>query len=155
MKGEWPRRWFVEGRGEEGTMRKHGDLPGGVLAMECEAYLHGRLAEVLEEQGTSVPVWTWTNLLAHGSESQLYDSLHRPSTPRRTGRSWRIARTYLAYEVLDVTCEDFTLDELQSTILLPLELELAAHPEVERWTPRRWVDTVDEAIRNQHSTLGL
>jgi hypothetical protein len=38
---------------------------------------------------------------------------------------------------------------------LPLELDLAAAPEVERWTPRRWVDTVDAAIRNQHSTLGL
>jgi hypothetical protein len=32
---------------------------------------------------------------------------------------------------------------------------LAAHPEVERWTPRRWVETVDEVIRNQHSTMGL
>jgi hypothetical protein len=25
---------------------------------------------------------------------------------------------------------------------------------VGRWTPRRWVDAVDDAIRNQHSTLG-
>jgi hypothetical protein len=57
--------------------------------------------------------------------------------------------------VLDLACEDLTLEELQSTVLRPLELELAAHPQVERWTPRRWVDTVDEAIRNQHSTLGL
>jgi hypothetical protein len=32
---------------------------------------------------------------------------------------------------------------------------LAAHPEVEQWTPRRWVETVDEVIRNQHSTMGL
>ena len=131
------------------------DLPGDVLALECEAYLTGTLAEFLEERGTSVPVWTWTNLLAHGTESQIAESLHRPSLPRRTGRSWRIARSYLAYQVLDVTCEGFTLEELQSTVLLPLELDLAAHPEVERWTPRRWVDTVDEAIRDQHSTLGL
>lgn len=131
------------------------DLAGGVLTMECEAYLNGTLAEFLEERGTSVPVWTWTNLLAHGSESQIYDSLHRPSKQRRTGRSWRIARSYLAYQVLDVTREDFTLEDLQSTILLPLELDLAAHPEVNRWTPRRWVDTVDDAIRNQHSALEL
>ena len=127
----------------------------GVLATESEAYLNGTLAEYWEERWTSVPVWAWTNLLAHGSESQIYDSLHHPSKPRRTGRSWRIARSYLAYQVLDVTGEDLTLEELQSTVLLPLELELAAHPEVDRWTPRRWVDTVDEAIRNQHSTLGL
>lgn len=131
------------------------DLPGGVVALECEAYLNGTLAEFLEEQGTSVPVWTWTNLLAHGSESRIYESLHRPSMPRRTGRSWRIARSYLAYQVLDVACEDFTLEELQSTVLIPLELDLAAHAEVERWTPRRWVDTVDAAIRDQQPTLGL
>ena len=78
-----------------------------------------------------MPVWTWTNLLAHGSESQIHDSLYRTSRPRRTGRSWRIARSYLAYQVLDLACEEFTLEELQSTVLLPLELELAAHPEVE------------------------
>jgi hypothetical protein len=131
------------------------DLPGGVLASECEAYLNGTLAEFWEERGTAVPVWAWTNLLAHGSEVAMHDSLHRPSKQRRTGRSWRIARTYLAYQVLDLACGEFTLDELQSTVLLPLELELAAHPEVERWTPRRWVETVDEVIRNQHSTLGL
>lgn len=135
--------------------KQRSDRADGVLATECEAYLNGTLAEFWEERGTSVPVWTWTNLLAHGSESQIYESLHRPTKPRRTGRSWRIARSYLAYQVLDITSEELTLEELQSTILLPLELGLAAHPEVDHWTPRRWVDTVDDAIRNQHSTLEL
>jgi hypothetical protein len=128
---------------------------GSVLGLECEAYLNGRLAEFWEEQGTAVPVWTWTNLLAHGSESRIHDSLYRASKPRRTGRSWRIARSYLAYRVLDLACEDFTLAEFQSMVLLPLELELAARPEVEGWTPRLWVDTVDELIRSQPSTLGF
>lgn len=136
-----------------GKLRR--DLPGGVLASECEAYLNGTLAEFWEQRGTAVPVWTWTNLLAHGSESQIRESLHRPSKQPRSGRSWHIARSYLAYQVLDLAREDFTLKEFQSTVLLPLELELAAHPEVDRWTPRRWVETVDELIRNQHSTLGL
>lgn len=136
-----------------GKLRR--DLPGGGLASECEAYVSGTLAEYWEERGTAVPVWTWTNLLAHGSESLIRDSLHRPPKPRRTGRSWRIARAYLSYQVLDLATADSTLEELQSTVLRPLELELAARPEVDRWTPRRWVDTVDEAIRSQHSTLGL
>jgi hypothetical protein len=136
-----------------GKLRR--DLPGGVLASECEAYLNGPLAEFWEERGTAVPVWTWTNLLAHGSESQIHASLYRSSKPRRTGRSWRIARSYLAYQVLDLTSPDFTLEELQAAVLLPLELELAARPEVEQWTPRRWVDTVDELIRSQHSTTGF
>lgn len=130
------------------------DLPGGVLGVECEAYLNGTLAEFWEEQGTAVPVWTWTNLLAHGSESQLHESLYHSARPRRTGRSWRIARSYLAFQVLDLASEDFTLEQFQSAALLPLELELAARPEVDRWTPRRWVDTVEELIRSQHSTLG-
>jgi hypothetical protein len=136
-----------------GKLRR--DLPGGVLASECEAYLNGTLAEFWEERGTAVPVWAWTNLLAHGSESQIHASLYRSSKPRRTGRSWRIARSYLAYQVLDLTSPDFTLEELQAAVLLPLELELAARPEVEQWTPRRWVDTVDELIRSQHSTTGF
>jgi hypothetical protein len=131
------------------------DLPGDVLALECEAYLNGTLAEFWEEQGTWVPVWTWTNLLAHGSESQILDSLQRPPRPRRTGRSWRVARTYLANQVMELASEECPLEELQSTILCPLELELAARPEVERWTPRRWVDMVAEVIRNQQSTMGL
>ncbi|HWF15779.1 MAG TPA: hypothetical protein VG244_06320 [Acidimicrobiales bacterium] len=134
--------------------KRRRDLAGDVLAMESEAYLNGTLAEFWEEQGTDVPVWTWTNLLAHGTGGQIDDCVHRPAKPRRTGRSWRIARCYLAYEVLDLTSEDMTLEELQSTVLIPLELELAAHPEVGHWTPRRWVDAVDAAIRNQHSTLG-
>lgn len=136
-----------------GKLRR--DLPGAVLASECEAYLNGTLAEFWEEHGTTVPVWSWTNLLAHGSEIQIRNSLHRSPRQRRTGRSWRIARSFLAYQVLDLACEEFTLEELQSAVLLPLELAFASHPEVERWTPRRWVDTVDEAIRSQHSTFGL
>jgi hypothetical protein len=43
------------------------------------------------------------------------------------------------------------LSDLQTTVLIPLELEMAARPEVSRWRPRQWVDTVDTAICNQHS----
>jgi hypothetical protein len=133
----------------------HSNLPGGLLALECEAYLNGTLAELWEEQGTAVPVWTWTNLLAHGSESQIHDTVHRPPKPRLTGRSWRTARSYLAYQVLDLVREDVSLAELQATTLLPLELELAARQQVERWTPRRWADVVVDAIRDQQSSFGF
>ena len=70
------------------------DLPGGFLGLECEAYLNGTLAEFWEEQGTGVPVWSWMNLLAHGSESQIHDSLYGSPKLRRTGRSWRVARSF-------------------------------------------------------------
>ncbi len=80
------------------------DHPGGVLGLECEAYLNGTLAEFWEEHGTAVPVWTWTNLLAHGSESRIHDSLvqgleaspdgtqlaHRPLVPGVPGTCPRV-----------------------------------------------------------------
>ena len=120
---------------------------------ECRAFLNGTLAEYWDEKGVIVPVWAWTNLLAHGSEEMIGESVLRPARPRRTGRSWRIARSYLAYRVLEHTDAQFTLRDLQASILIPLELEMAALPEVGRWTPRQWVDTVDHAIRSQHSPL--
>jgi hypothetical protein len=124
----------------------------GTLALECEAFLHGTLAEFWDERGVMVPVWAWTNLLAHGSESMIAGSTARPPKPRRINRSWRIARSYLAHQLLGLSGTQGTLAGLQSSILIPLELEMADRPEVDRWTPRQWVDTVDHALRGQHST---
>ena len=42
-----------------------------------------------------------------------------------------------------------TLAELQSSVLIPLELEMAARPDVAGWTPRQWVDLVEDALRNE------
>ena len=133
--------------------KRENEAGGSIVATECEAFLNGTLAEYWDEKGVIVPVWAWTNLLAHGSEGLIGESVLRPSRPRRAGRSWRIARSYLAYQVLDLTDARFTLSDLQTSILIPLELEMAARSEVSRWTPRQWVDTVDSAIRNQHSSL--
>ena len=135
-------------------MRKRDDeVRDGILARECRAFLNGTLADYWDGSGVIVPVWAWTNLLAHGSEEMIGESVLRASRPRRTARSWRIARSYLAYRVLEHTDAEFTLRDLQASILVPLELEMAALPEVGRWTPRQWVDTVDHAIRSQHSPL--
>jgi hypothetical protein len=125
------------------------------VAMECAAFLDGTLAEYWDQRGTVVPVWAWTNLLAHGSEDLIGESVLPPLRPRRTGRSWRIARSFLAYEVLAVLEGGVTLDHLQSGVLIPLELEMAVHTEVAYWSPRQWLDTVDYAIRTQQVTLGL
>jgi hypothetical protein len=34
-------------------------------------------------------------------------------------------------------------------VLIPLELEIAARPDVAGWTPRQWVDLVEDALRNE------
>ena len=135
-------------------MHERDRQPAGViLAMECEAFLTGTLAEYWEQRGVLVPVWAWTNLLAHGSETLIGEVVSRPYRPRRAARSWRIARSYLAYQVMDLTDDRHPLSHLQDDVLIPLELEMAAIPEVSHWTPRQWVETVDRAIRNQHSSL--
>jgi hypothetical protein len=63
-------------------------------------------------------------------------------------RGWRAARSYLAFEVLDLTDLEFTLTDLQASVLIPLELEMAARADVAGWTPRQWVDLVEVALRN-------
>jgi hypothetical protein len=126
-----------------------------VVAKECEAFLTGTLAEYWDGRGTVVPVWAWTNLLAHGSEELIGESGTHPLRPRRPGRSWRIARSFLAYELLETVESGVGLEDLQSQVLIPLELEMALHPEVAHWSPQKWVDTVEHAIRTQHATLDL
>ena len=133
-------------------MREH-HTGCGTIALECERFLDGTLAEYWDEKGMNVPVWAWMNLLAHGSARQIGDCIARPYRPRRSSRSWRIARSYLAYEVLDVTDLEYTLPELQSAVLIPLELEMSARPEACHWSPRQWVDMVEDAIRSQYSAL--
>lgn len=127
---------------------------GGSVAYECAAFLRGTLAEYWEEREMPVPVWAWTNLLAHGTEELIAESIGRPSR-RRAARSWKLARSYLAYEVFDLVDDEFTLPLMQSTILVPLELSLSGRPEVNRWTLKQWVDTVDLAIRNQPLIVDL
>ncbi len=125
-------------------------VAGGVaVADECAAFLSGNLAELWEERGIEVPVWAWTNLLAHGSEARIAETIARPARGRQTARGWKLARSYLAYEVLDLVDDLFPLSLMQATILVPLELELSGRPAVSRWSLTRWVDTVDLAIRNE------
>jgi hypothetical protein len=125
----------------------------GTIALECEAFLDGTLAEYWDDKGMDVPVWAWMNMLAHGSARRIGECVLRPSRPRPASRSWRVARSYLAYEVLDLTDLEFTLAELQSTVLVPLELEMAARADVAAWTPRQWVDLVEDALRNNLCAL--
>ena len=48
---------------------------------ECEAFLLGRYVEHLESRSLAVPVWAWTNVLAHGTS----DDLRRTADDSRVG----------------------------------------------------------------------
>ena len=95
------------------------------LVSECEAVVVGRYAEVLIRQAKPVPVWAWTNLLAHGSLAVLQ---HEARTPVAIGpdHAWRAARSYLATELVARCPDEQRLTDLQVSVLRPLELDLAA-----------------------------
>jgi dTDP-4-dehydrorhamnose reductase len=122
------------------------------VVVECAAFLTGTLAEQLEAQGQSVPAWAWTNLLAHGSETLILESISRPFRYRLLARNWWMARADLAEMVLDITHWSSSLLELQESVLIPLELDLASRPEISVWSPRQWQDAVTIALRHQNHT---
>jgi hypothetical protein len=128
------------------------DVGESAVVAECAAFLTGTLAERWEAEGLPVPVWVWTNLLAHGSETLIAESISRPFRHQLLTRSWWIARSELADVVLDLTHWSSSLVKLQESVLIPLELDLASSPEVSLWSHRRWVDAVTTALRHQNRT---
>ena len=87
------------------------DTAYGTIALESEAFLLGSLVEFWDDKGIDVPVWAYMNLLAHGTARQIGECVIHSDQPRRAGRSWRGARSYLAFEVLDLTDLKCTLAE--------------------------------------------
>jgi len=128
------------------------DIAESVVVAECAAFLTGTLAEQLEAQGKPVPVWVWTNLLAHGDEALILQSISHPFRHRLLARNWWTARADLADMVLDITHWSSSLLELQESVLIPLELDLASRPETSIWSPQQWVEAVTIAVRHQNHT---
>ena len=108
----------------------------------------GRLAERPQVRTGDVPVWAWTNLLAHGSEKDLRAESAAVCGRGTYGWRWGQARSYLAGEVLHCAQLCGSLAAVQTTVLVPLELELASTPAVTCWTPARWGMTVLTALAN-------
>jgi hypothetical protein len=136
-------------KGERNVQHGEQDAAYGTIARETEAFLLGDLVEYWDDKGIEVPVWAWMNLLAHGTARRIGECVLRPDRAWRVVRSWRVARSYLASELLDLIDAACTLAALQSSVLIPLELEMAARPDVAGWTPRQWVDLVEDALRNK------
>jgi hypothetical protein len=109
------------------------------LTDECEALLRGGLVEYLQAEGRWTPPWAWVNALAHGSVDDLVrwaeggvDHADDPSLSDAAG--WRAVLSFLAGDILSrVGAGGTTLEELQRSALIPLELDLMRG--VERPTP--------------------
>lgn len=122
------------------------------LVSDCEAFLLGRYADVLDERSEPVPVWAWTNVLSHGSR----DDIDRAAADARGGwsssRKWRAARAFVAGELLDAVGRGVPLADIQRDVLTPLELELASLRGAWAWTPQRWLETVRAALHSYRSS---
>lgn len=121
----------------------------GVQAVaECEAFLSGHLVEQVYTRATPVPVWAWTNLLAHGSPAELRRAARDLQGGATPSPGWRRARAYLAGELLDAVSAELPLATIQRDALVPLELDLAARDAVNAWDPSHLVTAVHLAIRD-------
>ncbi len=118
------------------------------VVADCEAFLLGRYAESLEARSEPVPVWAWTNVLAHGCREDVC----RASAGGRVGwsstRRWRVARTAAAGELLDRVGSGASLADMQREVLVPLELELVSCPGDWACTPERWLEAVRSALHS-------
>lgn len=120
------------------------------LPVEAEAFLEGHYAEYCALRAEAVPVWAWTNLLAHGGERELQAESRAPSSrPTLAELPWRQARSSLAAEVLECAEQHCPLPSLQQEVLIPLELALAADRCVPKWSPSRWASAVHTALVKQ------
>jgi hypothetical protein len=119
---------------------------------ELEALLRGTYVEYLERRGHDVPPWAWINLLAHGTD----EALRRASRTRRRRfwniNVWRHARGYLAGEVIDAAQRAGSLDDIQTTVLIPLELEHLGTPPSRRTSPGQWAASILTAIERNKTT---
>lgn len=116
------------------------------VVSESEALLSGSYVEYLKRRGQQVPSWAWINLLAHGSEDALRTATRLRRAPIVDMNVWWRARRYLAGEVLAAADRAGSLESLQSTVLVPLELALMCARPVGRPRPGTWAASVLGAI---------
>jgi hypothetical protein len=117
---------------------------------DCAAFLAGTLAEYRVVHGQTVLPWEWTNLLAHGDLAALRfisaGCREEPVLPIDEGpvARWQAARALLIADLLDLAeTSGRSLSDLQQSVVIPFELELAEFREAHDWGPEEWLVAVN------------
>ena len=126
---------------------------GRQLVHECEAFLTGRFAWVLEGEQRAIPAWAWCNVLAHSSEEQLAAVAAGGLLGAFTGAgAWERGVCFLARELLAQAAErDCRPGEVQRESLVPLELEMTRDLGLVETGPGLFVMRVVAALGRRHA----
>ena len=116
----WRRKKPWDNRSAEAVVRACNSLID-----ESAAFLSGRYADYLMRHKLPVPAWAWLNGLSHGNG----DDIRALAMNDCTGPSAVIAEL-AAQIVMLMDTERLSLSFIQNRILIPLELRLAATPEI-------------------------
>lgn len=129
--------------------------PADDIGAECEAFLHGSYAEYLASHGQDIPSWAWLNPLAHGTKGQITALADGTSAWHESvagGTAWYQAMAFLAIETLELAeSTGRPLEELQNSILAPLELDLARDVHRRRFAPKEVVGRTVAALHQRPS----
>lgn len=112
--------------------RRHEEPPSTAeceFVLECEAYLGGWYLEYLAVSAKPVPAWAWLNVVAHCDRDRLCALASAPLEARTAAArahvaEWQLVLTLLARAVLERAPDEQSLIAVQTTTLVPLELEL-------------------------------
>lgn len=139
--------WWHRGRVRGKCRSPEPGLTGETdVVKECEAFLAGRLAEEWIRDHHQVPDWAWLNVIAHGSHAKLAALRHEEMGGLVTiEEAWRHALVILADAAVGAAdASACSLEEIQSEVLVPLELELSTRP----LKPGKLVDLVIGALNH-------
>lgn len=100
------------------------------LAAEVVAFFEGRLVEFYTFKGRLLPAWVALNRLAHADRSELVTLVG--GAARGTLRApWATTERFIAGRVLAQAPTPELLDQLQSQVLVPVELEMLSRSTAE------------------------
>lgn len=100
------------------------------LADEVAAFLEGRLVGFYTFRGRLLPAWLALNRLAHADHPELL-RLVSGAARGSVRPPWATTERFIAARVLTQAPTPQLLDQLQSQVLVPIELKMVLHAKVE------------------------